>query len=41
MQAGKEVIGMVPWWGIPLALLAGIVIGIILIAIVSANDENE
>ncbi len=32
---------MVPWWGLPIALLAGVVIGIILIAIVSANQEDE
>ena len=32
---------MVPWWGLPIALLAGVVIGIILNAIVSANQEDE
>lgn len=32
---------MVPWWGLPLALFSGVVIGIMLIAIISANDEEE
>ena len=32
---------MVPWWAVPLALVAGIVIGIILIALVSVNQEDE
>ena len=32
---------MVPWWAIPLALVAGVVIGIILIALVSVNQEDE
>lgn len=32
---------MVPWWGIPMALVAGVVIGIILIALVSVNREDE
>lgn len=32
---------MVPWWSVPLALVAGVVIGIILIALVSANQEDE
>ena len=31
---------MVPWWSIPLALFAGVVIGIILIALVSANLDD-
>lgn len=31
---------MVPWWGMPIALLAGIVIGIILVALVSANEND-
>ena len=31
---------MVPWWGIPMALVAGVVIGIILIALVSANNDD-
>lgn len=31
---------MVPWWSIPLALFAGVVIGIILIALVSANEKD-
>lgn len=31
---------MVPWWAIPLALVAGVVIGIILIALISANDDD-
>lgn len=34
------VIGVVPWWSIPLALFAGVVIGIILIALVSANEKD-
>ena len=32
---------MVPWWAIPLALVAGVVIGIILIALVSANEDDD
>lgn len=32
---------MVPWWAVPLALVAGVVIGIILIALVSVNQEDE
>jgi uncharacterized membrane-anchored protein YhcB (DUF1043 family) len=32
---------MVPWWAIPLALVAGVVIGIILIALVSVNQEDK
>lgn len=32
---------MVPWWAVPLALVAGVVIGIILIALVSANQEDD
>lgn len=35
------VIGVVPWWSIPLALFAGVVIGIILIALVSANEDDD
>ncbi len=31
---------MVPWWAVPLALVAGVVIGIILIALVSANEDD-
>lgn len=31
---------MVPWWAVPLALVAGVVIGIILIALISANDDD-
>ncbi len=30
---------MIPWWYLPIALLAGVIIGIILIALVSANEE--
>jgi len=32
---------MVPWWAVPLALVAGVVIGIILIAMVSVNQEDD
>ena len=32
---------MVPWWAVPLALVAGVVIGILLIALVSVNQEDE
>ena len=32
---------MVPWWSVPIALVAGILIGIILIALVCANDEGN
>ena len=31
---------MVPWWSIPIALLTGIMIGIILVALVSANEKD-
>lgn len=30
---------MIPWWGAVVALLAGVAIGIVLIALVSANEE--
>ena len=29
---------MVPWWYLPIALFAGVAIGIVLIALVSANE---
>ncbi len=32
---------MVHWWAVPLALVAGVVIGIILIALVSVNQEDD
>ena len=32
---------MVPWWAVPLALVAGVVIGIILIALVSVNQDDD
>ena len=32
---------MVPWWGLPLAMVFGVAVGIVLIAIISANDEEE
>jgi len=32
---------MVPWWGLPIALAFGVAVGIVLIAIISANDEEE
>ena len=31
---------MIPWWGAVIALFAGVAIGIILIALVSANDDE-
>lgn len=31
---------MIPWWGAVVALLAGVAIGIVLIALVSANDDE-
>ena len=31
---------MVPWWAVIIALVAGIVIGFIIIALISANDEQ-
>ena len=31
---------MVPWWSIPVALLAGIVLGIIIVALISANEDE-
>lgn len=30
---------MIPWWHLPIALLAGVAIGIILISLVSANEK--
>ena len=36
----KEVIRMVSWWSIPVALLAGIVLGIIIVALISANEDE-
>ena len=32
---------MVPWWAVPLALVAGVVIGFVIIALISANQEDE
>jgi len=32
---------MVPWWVVPLALVAGVVIGFVIIALLSANQEDE
>ena len=32
---------MVPWWSLPLALVFGVAVGIVLIALISANDEEE
>ena len=32
---------MVPWWAVPLALVAGILIGFVIIALLSANQEDE
>ena len=32
---------MVPWWGLPLAMFFGVAIGIVLVAIISANDDDE
>ena len=31
---------MIPWWYLPIALVAGVAIGIILIALVSANEDE-
>ena len=31
---------MVPWWAVIIGLVAGIVIGFIIIALISANDEQ-
>ena len=31
---------MIPWWGAVVALLAGVAIGIVLIALVSANEDE-
>lgn len=30
---------MIPWWYLPIALVVGVTIGIILIALVTANNE--
>ena len=35
----KGVIRMIPWWYLPIALVVGVTIGIILVALVSANEE--
>ena len=32
---------MVPWWGVAMAFFAGVVIGVFLLAIVSANSDDE
>ena len=32
---------MVPWWGLPLAMVFGVAIGIVLVALISANDDDE
>ena len=32
---------MVPWWGLPLALVFGVAVGFVLIALVSANDDDD
>ena len=32
---------MVPWWSIPLALVAGVVIGFVIIALLSANQDDD
>ena len=32
---------MVPWWAIPLALAAGILIGFVIIALLSANEDDD
>ena len=32
---------MVPWWAVPLALVAGVVIGFVIIALIGANQEDE
>lgn len=31
---------MIPWWYLPIALIAGVAIGIILIALVTANGDE-
>lgn len=32
---------MVPWWSLPIALLAGGVFAMIIIALVSVNDDDD
>ena len=32
---------MVPWWGLPLALFFGVAIGIVLVALISANEPDK
>ena len=32
---------MVPWWAVPLALVAGVVIGFVIIALLSANEDDD
>lgn len=32
---------MVPWWAVPLTLVVGILIGFVIIAMLSANQEDE
>lgn len=31
---------MVPWWSIPVALIAGILLGIMIVALISANADE-
>lgn len=30
---------MVPWWGLPIAMVAGVFIGILIIALMAANEK--
>ena len=32
---------MVPWWGLLMAFMAGTAFGIVLIALISANDDDK
>ena len=32
---------MVPWWAVTLALVAGILIGFVIIALLSANEDDD
>ena len=32
---------MVPWWAVPLALVAWILIGFVIIALLSANQDDD
>ena len=32
---------MVPWWSLPIVFVSGVAIGFVLIALLSANDDDD